>query len=104
MFENDKPLNHPHHTRLYIILGIVLIIAALFFIFKKGEGVNYTTPDNSSDTVKETPINENGRVTLTAEEQAEKEKILSSPTLNAKTTLTPAQKREKEAQLKALSQ
>lgn len=104
MIENNIPPLHPHHTRLYIGLIVVIIFAAVFFFISNKKGrVDYTPPESGTNTVR-SAIDENARATLTAEEQAQKEKVLSDPALNAKAKLTTAQKKAKEAQMRALSE
>lgn len=31
----EKPLSHPHHTRLYVVLGVLILLAIAFFMFRQ---------------------------------------------------------------------
>lgn len=99
MIENNISPTHPHHTRLYIILIIIVLFAVAFFAVSKNYRVDYEPVDTPQPRI----IKDDDRITLTEEQRIEKEKILTDPLLNSKAKLTAAQKKKKEEQLKALS-
>jgi hypothetical protein len=104
MIENNISPVHPDHTRLYIGLAVVALLAFMGWTYNR----KIAAPPSSSSPTKTVSImelmnREEDKVQLTLDEQTAKDKILTDPNLTAKATLTPQQKKEKAALLRSLS-
>lgn len=89
MDNSALPINHPHHTKLVIILAIVIILALIFF------GLRFKNGYDASPVVDQ-PTNmvplELRRSPLTAEQAASLKTVLSDESLSTRKTLTTKQK------------
>ncbi len=74
------------HTQLYIVVGLLVIFAILFFMFKTEPAALRNLPN-----VDTTPL-ELKRIILSAEQIAARKAEASDPALTAKLTITKSQK------------
>jgi hypothetical protein len=91
-----QPAQHSH-TQLYIVVALLVLFAILFFTFKAGERTLPAPP-----AIPNTPLQLN-RIILTAEQIAQKEKVMSDPILNERITLTPKQIEEKKKVMESMN-
>lgn len=91
--ENNIPYNHPHHTKLYIVLGVVVVFAIVFFILRARNNAQYTAPPNS---VTHTSLPDDRPLVLSPEEQKAQEELLANPSLTRKSSLSTKQKLAQE--------
>ncbi len=86
----DTPTNQSH-TQLYIIIGLLVIFALLFFTFRiPNDGMTSVSPEDS------TPLSLK-RLVLTAEQLAARKITLEDPRNQQKNALTKDQIKVKES-------
>lgn len=100
MLENDIPVIHPRHTRLYILLALFVILGAIFFVVYRNK-----TGTNSYQVggTKPTEALESKVVSLTPGEANAQEKLLSDPRYSEKLNLTAQQKAAEKKMINTFS-
>jgi hypothetical protein len=87
MIDNSIPVTHPHHTKLYIVLGVVVVFGVIFFGLRQKAGAppQDSSAVQTSDEAKpvQTPI------TLTPEQLRLQQEIKVAP--SKPVNLTPEQ-------------